>query len=627
MRPTAGFGRFWEYAPLEKKVKSMCNSRNSLGYWFGVAAVVVLAFVNTGCPVPPIASFTATPTTGLAPLTVTFQDTSQSGSSPITSWQWDFDGDGRTDSTLRNVPHAYTIPGKYSVSLTVASRGGSNTRTEVDLITVMTGPQASFTATPRTGFPPLTVQFTDTSTPGTGPITDWAWDLDGDGLKDSSQRNPSFTFPDPGRYTVTLTVTTAAGTDQKTEPNFITVQGIGPQAAFTADKTSGEAPLEVAFTDSSTPGSYPITAWAWDFNNDSTIDDDTRNPSHTFASGGQYTVSLRVTTAAGSDTVVKPNLITVTEAPGIQWQKRTDTPGWRPRYLHTCHSFSGKLWVIGGYNTDLDPDMETTISKEVWSSSNGITWTAATTDAPWGSRIGHASAVFKDKLWVFGGLAKSGTALADIWSSPDGTNWTLVAQNAPWQARMTHSVLVHDNKLWVIGGTDENQTVILNDVWRSPDGSSWDRVTPHAQWEERIMSACVVHDGYMWLLGGTANDPLHPYATINFRDVWRSADGLTWTPVTTTAAWSARYGHAAVSCNGRIWLMGGDTHVETKNGLLADVWSSEDGATWTPVNMNCDWGARYAHAAAVLDSRIWVVGGGNEYGIFSDVWCSPPYSK
>ena len=52
--------------------------------------------------------------------------------------------------------------------------------------------------------------------------------------------------------------------------------------------------ITVAFTDTSTPGaSGPITAWAWTFGDGGT--DTVQNPSHDYATGGNYAVVLVVT--------------------------------------------------------------------------------------------------------------------------------------------------------------------------------------------------------------------------------------------------------------------------------------------------------------------------------------------
>jgi PKD repeat protein len=83
----------------------------------------------------PVADFSATPTTGTAPLTVNFTDLS-TGS--ITDWAWDF-GEGGT-STAKDPSNIYTTPGTYTVSLTVTGPGGTDTKTKIDYITVTAGP-------------------------------------------------------------------------------------------------------------------------------------------------------------------------------------------------------------------------------------------------------------------------------------------------------------------------------------------------------------------------------------------------------------------------------------------------------------------------------------------------------
>jgi hypothetical protein len=81
-------------------------------------------------------------------------------------------------------------------------------------------------------------------------------------------------------------------------------------ADFTADTTSGAAPLTVHFTDQST-GSIDI--WEWDFDNNGNIDSYDQNPvPWIYTEAGDYTVSLTVTGPGGSDTETKTDYIHVT---------------------------------------------------------------------------------------------------------------------------------------------------------------------------------------------------------------------------------------------------------------------------------------------------------------------------
>jgi PKD domain len=121
----------------------------------------------------------------------------------ILAYAWDFNGDSVVDSTQPNPLHTYTTCGNYTVSLTVVDAVGPVTVIKVNyVITDLIVP--SFTSQ-LIGV--NTVQFTDTSSPV--PQT-WAWDLDGDGLTDSTQQNPTFTYPSScSEVNVRLTATLA----------------------------------------------------------------------------------------------------------------------------------------------------------------------------------------------------------------------------------------------------------------------------------------------------------------------------------------------------------------------------------------------------------------------------------
>lgn len=84
----------------------------------------------TPTPKPPIAQFTADPTTGPAPLAIRFTDRSTGGP---TAWSWNF-GDGET-STVQNPAHTYDAPGTYTASLTVRNSAGADTAARTIIVT------------------------------------------------------------------------------------------------------------------------------------------------------------------------------------------------------------------------------------------------------------------------------------------------------------------------------------------------------------------------------------------------------------------------------------------------------------------------------------------------------------
>ena len=272
-------------------------------------------------PMPLAANFTAEPKIGPEPLTVQFTDRSTGN---ITSWLWDFD-DGTT-SIDRYPIHTFQDPYSYTVSLTVTGPDGSDTETKTAYIQGFTPsiPEADFSKQPISMDAPMTVQFVDESTcpahymsranglivgsmdsADHGGITTWLWDF-GDS-ESSEERNPVHTYKNPGTYTVTLKVIGPAGSDTITKQNYITLMMPSvPVANFIGQPRTGDGPLIVQFTDSS---SGYIESRLWNFGDGATSTE--QNPTHTYMykNIANYTVSLTVTGMGGTDTETKTNYI------------------------------------------------------------------------------------------------------------------------------------------------------------------------------------------------------------------------------------------------------------------------------------------------------------------------------
>lgn len=252
---------------------------------------------------PAVASFGADKTSGIAPLTINFSSMS---SGTIAAYAWNF-GDGTT-STLPNPSHAYASQGTYTVSLTVAdTNNAKNTQTRTNYIAVLpSSPIAKFTSDRISGIAPLPVNFVSTST---GAISNYAWSF-GDGTI-SAVANPSHTYANAGSYSVSLTVSGSGGSDTTSKVKYITVSAFPsipspPLAAFSADSAVGMAPLLVAFTSAATG---TVISYFWNFGDGATSTD--QHPVHSYATPGNYTVSLVVGGPSGSNTLNKTNYISV----------------------------------------------------------------------------------------------------------------------------------------------------------------------------------------------------------------------------------------------------------------------------------------------------------------------------
>lgn len=245
----------------------------------------------------PVASFVSSVTSGTAPLTVRFVDSSANSPS---SWIWSF-GDGNM-SMLQNPAHTYTTADTFSVTLIATNSAGSDTVTRTDYITVTYAePVANFTADVTGGTAPLTVQFTDTS--ANSPTT-WSWKF-GDGGK-STDQNPAHTYTGTGSYTVTLTAKNSAGSNTTKVTGYINItSATTPVASFAADKRSGTVPLTVGFTDTS---SNSPTTWLWSFGDG--LSSTEQNPAHVYSYAGTYTVSLTAGNDAGNSSTIRTDYIT-----------------------------------------------------------------------------------------------------------------------------------------------------------------------------------------------------------------------------------------------------------------------------------------------------------------------------
>ena len=310
---------------------------------------------NTNVP-PPVASFGAAPTSGSAPLTVTFTDTS-TGS--ITSRSWQFgDGNG-TNTTATSVVYQYTTPGTDTVQLIVSGPGGSSTNVQFDLITVgnisLLPPVASFSAAPTSGSAPLTVTFTDTST---GSITSRSWQFGDGNSTNTTATSVVYQYTAPGTDTVQLIVSGPGGSITNAQPNLITVGNTisvpPPVALFSAAPTSGSAPLTVTFTDTST-GS--ITNRFWQFGNGNATNTTATSVVYQYTAPGTDTVLLIVSGPGGSSTNVRPNLITIgntNSVPPVALFSAAPTSGSAPLTVTFTDTSTGSItnrsWQFGDGN-------------------------------------------------------------------------------------------------------------------------------------------------------------------------------------------------------------------------------------------------------------------------------------
>ncbi len=134
--------------------------------------------------------------------TVPFDDQSFDADGTIVDWSWDF-GDGAV-STERHPVHTYSVPGTYTVSLTVTDDQGQSSQLSRDY-TVLEPPTPAFTWTPASVVEGDLVRFADLSTDADGPILAWHWTFHEGSVRTAD--DPAWTYTDDGSWPVTLRVT------------------------------------------------------------------------------------------------------------------------------------------------------------------------------------------------------------------------------------------------------------------------------------------------------------------------------------------------------------------------------------------------------------------------------------
>lgn len=157
--------------------------------------------VNTA----PQVAFSIASTTGCAPFTVSFLNTTTNA----TDYLWSF-GDNGATSILENPTYTYNTPGTYTVSLNASVGSCADADTMIDYIVVYPSPVAGFTAS-STCLGNV-IDFTNASS----GATSYAWDF-GDGTGNSTLVNPSYTYQTANTFTVILFASDGICTDTITQ--------------------------------------------------------------------------------------------------------------------------------------------------------------------------------------------------------------------------------------------------------------------------------------------------------------------------------------------------------------------------------------------------------------------------
>ncbi len=531
--------------PGVHRIKFDSYTSNGGKIWADVDSVSAMAQINS-----PVASFTASSTSGTTPFQVSFSDAS---TNTPTAWAWDF-GDNST-SIGKNSSHTYTASGTYTVKLMVANTAGNNTITRTNYIT--SNPKI-YTITSSAGPGGLispsgavNVPEGDSKTfiiqPNFGYVTETVL-VDGSNV---TIQGISYTFPD---------VHSAHTINASFKPL--------PLASFTSTPHAGTAPLTVRFTDT-TIGNP--TGWQWDFGDNSSTNSTKQHPVHTYSANGTYSVILWVTGVGGTNTTTRVNSICVGEC-------RDKIGIYRDGAWYLDNNGNG-IYGAGDRNFAF----------------GGAGWTPVIGD--WASDGKSKGGVYKDGNWY---LDYNGNG---IWDAGDrnyglgGVNWTAVTGD--WNGAGSDKIGAYKDGAWYLD-YDGSGTWTASDKNFAFGGAGWTPVV--GKWTSDGKSKVgVYNDGVYyidysgdWAFG--AGDKTVIYGTTGSTAVigdW-NANGLTEVGTQTGSNWQLDYdGLGALNASTKSYTFGAagwNPVIGDWNGDGKDkIGIYQDGAWYLDYNGNGVW--------------------------------------
>jgi len=363
---------------------------------------------------------------------------------------------------------------------------------------------------------------------------------------------------------------------------------------------------------------------------------------------------------------------------GTTWTQVNASAGWSTGYSHSSVAMlDGSIVLMGGYGGGY--------KNGTWRSTDkGASWTQVNISSGWSARNDHTSVVMPDgSIVLMGGRDSGYNYMNDTWRfMPVGSS----AQN-PSHTYTTPGIYQVALQVYNAGGYNSTRRTGYITVIGAPIPHFTANVTAGAapltvQFYDNSIG---IPTSWNWSFGdgyfSVLQNPAHTYTyvgtytvslnttnalgsntatrtnyiiisvirpipdfsanvtlgtaplSVSFTDLslknpigwaWYFGDEnftVPWTLVNASAGWTARWSHSSVAMpDGSIVLLGGaDT-----DGYKNDVWQSTDnGAMWTQVNASAGWTARYFHSSVVMpDGSIVLLGGADTDGYKNDVWRS-----
>lgn len=296
---------------IQQDVEIQLQTRNFANCQSSVTSQLFSVPVNDNITV----DFTVTPVNQTLPnSTVTITNNTTAG-----PWQFDWDfGDGNTFSGATPGTHTYGTSGTFPITLTVTNNICVQSQTKSVTINPIL-PILDFDYDPPSGCAPLKVNFTNLSQfadPGT-----YRWEF-GTNQGTSQATNPTYTYTEPGIYSVTLYASNALGVEVSVTKSGIIEVFESPVAQFNIQPTLVYVPGGKVYTNNISTGA---DSYEWNFGDGQTSTE--FEPIINYTTEGVYDIILVATNSTGCTDTAKLESVVKAEKAAEILLPNAFTPG------------------------------------------------------------------------------------------------------------------------------------------------------------------------------------------------------------------------------------------------------------------------------------------------------------
>lgn len=283
--------------------------------------------------------------------------------------------------------------------------------------------------------------------------------------------------------------------------------------------------------------------------------------------------------------------------------------GFTPRYGLTSAVINGKIYVIGGRETDSTGDNILSTLEIFDPAANS--WSTPATTGTFTSRFWMTSSVVDGKIYVMGGthdpvLHTLPVNTMEVFD-PSTNSWSMPATSGKFTAREGLASAVVGGKIYVIGGNVTGLNGFNTLEVFDPAANTWTTPVTSGTFTPRVFLSACVSNNKIYVIGGDTFG-LNGTDTLVGVEVFDPSTN-SWSAPVTKGTFTPRTGMTSSVVNGKIYVMGGGDN--GGNGTMfntIDIFDPETNSWSRPVT-NGTFTARQFLTSSIVGGKIYVMGG------------------